>query len=168
MTDVIKFYIRENPYGFLSNFWRLTQKVDSDRGDFTEYYGVFSEVESYPTNEHYYQSMKAANSEISSWIASAPTAKLAMKAGRMLSPEETYVGWDRIKVFVMLKGLRAKFSDPSLKLMLDWTSNAILIEDSPTDMFWGGSLPGSQNMLGRLLMHVREENRTGERKEFKQ
>lgn len=153
---IIKFYIREEPYGFLSNFWRHKQHI---------YHAL--ECKSYPTNEHYYQSMKAYDPKTSSWIASAPTAKLAMKAGQMLTNEEIVPGWEKEKVYVMLKGLRNKFSDPSLKLMLSWTGNAILIEDSPTDMFWGGSLPGSQNMLGRLLMHVREENNNNKTKQFK-
>jgi len=85
-----------------------------------------------------------------------------MKAGRNLRPEETTWDWDQIKVDVMLRGLRAKFQNESLRLMLLWTGDAILKEDSPTDMFWGGTLLGSQNMLGKLLMQVREEIKQGD------
>ena len=150
MINEIKFYVREEPYGFLSNFWRQRQEV-----------GIYT----YPTNEHYYQSMKPKPAEfrIARWIAEAPTAKLAMQTGRLLNPDQIRPDWNQIKTTFMLTGLRAKFSNPNLALMLKWTGDAILIEDSPTDMFWGGSLPGSSNMLGKLLMHVREEineNRT--------
>lgn len=151
MTPEIKFYKRTDPYGFLSNFWRSEQRV-SDIGG----------TKTYKTNEHYYQSRKAARSDISIWIASAPKAWHAMKAGRNLRPEETTWDWDQIKVDVMLRGLRAKFQNESLRLMLLWTGDAILKEDSPTDMFWGGTLLGSQNMLGKLLMQVREEIKQGD------
>lgn len=148
MVKEIKFYIREEPYGFLSNFWRHEQKFGR---------------ETYPTNEHYYQSFKPypISVKLINWIASAPTAKLAMQVGRMLTPEQIRPDWEDIKVSVMLNGLRSKFRDPNLALMLKWTGDAILIEDSPTDMFWGGSLPGSANMLGKLLMHVRDEVKKG-------
>jgi len=46
-------------------------------------------------------------------------------------------------------------------LMLLWTGDALLIENSPTDLFWGGLLPASKNMLGKLLMQVRSEARFG-------
>ncbi len=149
----IRFYIREEPYGFLSNFWRSMQKVG---------------IRSYPTNEHFYQSMKARLPEIQHWIETAPTAKLAMSAGRSLTTKEIVGNWEHNKVSKMLVGLRAKFEDPNLRLMLDWTGDAILIEDSPTDMFWGGKLPNSKNMLGKLLMHVREENRKDSHIDFKE
>jgi ribA/ribD-fused uncharacterized protein len=142
--EVIKFYIREKPYGFLSNFWRHRQFIG----------GVY-----FDTNEHYYQSQKARREDVATWIKDAPTPTLAMVAGRTLSENEVAPNWETEKNDVMLRGLRAKFSDPSLKLMLDWTGDAILIEDSPTDMYWGGALTGSKNMLGQLLMEVRHENR---------
>lgn len=146
MTTEIKFYKRTDPYGFLSNFWRQEQTIYDIDGP-----------KKFKTNEHYYQSRKAARGDTAIWIASAPKAWHAMKAGRNLRPEETTWNWDNIKVDVMLRGLRAKFQNESLRLMLRWTGDAILKEDSPTDMFWGGTLPGSQNMLGKLLMQVREE-----------
>ena len=33
----------------------------------------------------------------------------------------------------------------------------MLIEDSPTDKFWGGNGNDSINMLGKLLMQIRSE-----------
>ena len=149
-NDVIKFYIREEPYGFLSNFWRAEQCITYNNED----------TICYPTNEHFYQSQKAKNVLTWAWIARAPNAWAAMKAGRELRPHEIVDNWESKKVHVMLTGLRAKFGsrfNVDLKNQLLETGDAILIEDSPTDMFWGGSLPGSQNMLGTLLMQVREE-----------
>jgi hypothetical protein len=145
MIQEIRFYIRENPYGFLSNFWRSEQK---------EGYAIFK------TNEHYYQSRKSKDFELRYWIANAPTAYAAMIAGRSLKPSEITEDWENKKVDVMRKGLISKFSqNVLLEQALLKTGDSILIEDSPTDMFWGGKLEGSKNMLGKLLMEVREELR---------
>jgi N-glycosidase YbiA len=146
MAETIKFYMREDPYGFLSNFWRHVQFNVS----------MYHRATAFATNEHWYQSQKARDEKTRNWIASAPTATLAMKAGRMLSPAEVREDWNEVKIAVMREGLLSKFSDPNLRLMLKWTGDALLIEDSPVDKFWGGSLPGSKNMLGILLMEVRD------------
>ncbi len=58
----------------------------------------------------------------------------------------------------MKNGLRAKFTQNSdLKEKLLATGNAVLHEDSPTDMIWGAK---GKDMLGKLLMQIREELRT--------
>ena len=57
----------------------------------------------------------------------------------------------------MRKALFLKFTQNSLaKSVLIDTGNAILKEDSKTDLFWGGALPNSKNRLGVLLMELRE------------
>jgi hypothetical protein len=147
MVEEIRFYLREEPYGFLSNFWR--EPVD---------FGWGGKPNIYQTNEHYYQSQKAKGYALREWIRIAPTAYAAMIAGRGLRPEEMIKDWETKKTEVMLEGLRKKFHyNNTLRYLLLWTGDAILIEDSPTDMFWGGALPGSKNMLGKLLMQVRDE-----------
>lgn len=160
MTEPICFYIREEPYGFLSNFERAPQVVD----------GVL-----YPTNEHFYQAMKSADPAISAWIAKAPTAWHAMKAGRALKERDIRPHWNGgqdteanstpVKLEVMLQGLRAKFSqNADLREQLLATGDAVLHE-SPKggfkDSFWGNTpkddgSPGDSH-LGRLLMQVRSE-----------
>src|SRR5713101_1070220 len=108
----IYFFIREEEYGFLSNFWRSKQDVE----------GII-----YPSNEHYYQSMKAHNVEVRAWIREAPSAWLAMKAGDSLRNKEISDGWDKEKFMIMKKGLLAKFSQNSdLKRMLLSTGNKSL------------------------------------------
>lgn len=40
--------------------------------------------------------------------------------------------------------------------------DSLLVEDSPNDYFWGRGISGEgKNMLGRLLMQVREELKQG-------
>ena len=167
-ANTIKFYIREDPYGFLSNFWRQDQTIITKGSNIFLAHEKFrklfhSEIimSEYPTNEHFYQACKAKDLEISKWIKNAPTPTLAMKAGRSLQKKEIRDDWEKVKVFIMKEGLRVKFANENLAIMLLWTGDAVLVEDSPTDMFWGGSLPGSKNMLGQLLMEVREEIRKG-------
>ncbi len=143
MTKEINFYSRKEEYGWLSNFYRSPQYVNMDSIE-------------YPSNEHFYQSQKTKDITIKKWIASAPNPFLAMKAGRSLRVgKELINNWNDIKVRIMLQGLRAKFNQSSeLKQKLLNTENAILHENSPTDMFWGKR---GQDILGKLLMEVREE-----------
>jgi len=155
----INFYLKDDEYGWLSNFWRCNQTVD----------GLI-----YPTNEHYYQSQKAAEVSEEMWIINAPLPYLAMCAGRSLREgKELREGWNvviyksfeeggdvniekTLKVKVMLKGLRAKFKNPELRKKLLATGDVSIHEDSPTDIFWGKK---GNDILGRLLMQVRDEIR---------
>ena len=139
--DEINFYSRKPLNGFLSNFHRCPQTVD----------GI-----EYPTNEHYFQSMKTDDLGIRNYVATRPSPFLAMCEGRGIPKKYFRKDWDEVKVDIMLKGLRAKFSDPHLRNRLLATGDAVLHEDSPTDMFWGKK---GKDMLGKLLMQVREEIR---------
>lgn len=149
MTQRISFFIREEPYGFLSNFDRTPFKVD----------GV-----EYPTNEHYYQSQKANTPEVAEYIRSAPHARIAMVLGRDIERNkylQKYMvdDWDEKKIPVMLKGLRAKFSTFPLRTWLLDTEDAILFENNPEDPFWSIGPDGNgASWLGRLLMQVRTES----------
>lgn len=141
----ILFYLRKEEYGWLSNFERSPQRVDGVK---------------YPTNEHYYQCMKTNSSLIRDFIRFAPNPHCAMISGRGLREHEIVKNWQVNKVQVMFWGLLAKFSQNSaLREKLIATGNATLHEDSPTDMFWG--IKG-KDMLGKLLMEVREKIKTYE------
>lgn len=142
--EQILFYLRKEDYGWLSNFERSSQRIDSV---------------TYPTNEHYYQAQKAADPRIRKWIMAAPTPHCAMIAGRGLRPKEIVKGWDGLKkVGIMYRGLKAKFSQNSvLRVRLIDTGEATLHEDSPTDKFWG--IKG-EDKLGQLLGLVREKMKT--------
>lgn len=145
----INFYFRKDKYGWLSNFERCDQVVD---------------MRMFPTNEHYYQSQKTIIASIRRWIAKAPNPYLAMCAGRSLRESNELVeNWESKKVKVMLRGLRAKFKDPILRARLLATGDAIIHEDSPTDVFWGKK---GKDMLGKLLMRVRAEIREEKRGGF--
>jgi len=148
MVDTIYFYRREDEYGWMSNFWRQSEFVN----------GIW-----YKTNEHYYQSQRTINPSVAKCIANAPHAWYAMILGRNLREKDMVKDWDSVKVGIMLTGLRAKFKNKILRDKLLNTGDAIIHENSHTDEFWGcGSEGKGKSMLGKLLMKVREEIRSGE------
>jgi ribA/ribD-fused uncharacterized protein len=97
----------------------------------------------------------------------APTAKDCKAIARHAQESDIKNGlnsihwqkWERIKVDVMRLTLEHKFSDPHLRQRLLDTGTDEIIEDSPDDSFWGGSLPGGLNTMGKLLMEHREKLR---------
>jgi ribA/ribD-fused uncharacterized protein len=89
--------------------------------------------------------------------------------GKQVSPFDSKA-WDSVKYDVVKTANRAKYGqNPELRKKLIDTGAAILAEASPKDMIWGIGLdvatasvtppsewPG-QNLLGRILMELREE-----------
>jgi ribA/ribD-fused uncharacterized protein len=69
--------------------------------------------------------------------------------------------WDSRRAAVMREGLRAKFTQhEDLRRLLLSTEDAKLVEHTERDDFWGDGGDGSgANMLGRLLMELRDELR---------
>lgn len=130
-----------------------------------EYVLVTIDGKTYATNEHYYQACKAtAWSDLDhEAIRRLPTPREAKNRGQTipLRPD-----WEEVKDDVMLKGLRAKFapgSDLAAKLLA--TGDAVLIEgNTHGDRYWGTVWDGTEwvgkNVLGKLLMQVRDELRT--------
>lgn len=161
MTEEIRFFIREEPYGFLSNFDRT--------GFLATAWGI---EWWYPTNEHYYQAQKANCREMHNYIKNAPHARVAMVLGRQLEHnkylKDKYMkkNWDEEKKKgVMLTGIRCKFASTTtypihLGTALLETGNAILHEDNPEDFYWAIADGTGISMLGKLLMQVREEIKT--------
>jgi ribA/ribD-fused uncharacterized protein len=91
------------------------------------------------------------------------TAKMRSKPHRGDSRPD----WDRVRVPIMKWCLRAKLASnwASFSDLLLQTGERPIVEDSRKDEFWGAK-PGSddcligQNVLGRLLMELREKLRT--------
>jgi ribA/ribD-fused uncharacterized protein len=121
---------------------------------------------SYPTVEHFYQAMKTPKDalDVRRSIAACRTAGQAKRLGRGvdLRPD-----WEFIKVDVMRGVLQQKFAPGTWwygKLMK--TGDEAIVEwNRWHDNFWGDctcdkckTIPG-QNLLGRLLMEIRENGR---------
>ena len=69
--------------------------------------------------------------------------------------------WDQVKRQVMKECVLAKFlQHKDLRDQLIATGDEVLIEDSPIDYYWGcGADDSGQNVLGQVLMEVRQELR---------
>jgi len=129
-------------YSFLSNFYPCQIRVGSDV---------------YSTLEHAYQASKTILPEEKELIKRAPTPGKAKKLGRNLTIRPD---WDNIKCEIMYSLLKEKFSDDKLKKMLLKTEAKELVEGNWWgDDYWGFSFKTKKgkNMLGKLLMQVREE-----------
>ena len=144
-SDDIKFYHQYNPYYEFTNFSQYPIQLDGKQ---------------WPTTEHYFQAQKFIGTPYEEAIRKQPNARGAFDMSRNPSVSHWRRGdWDRVKDDIMLKCLRAKFTQHKdlRKKLLD-TGERSLIEHTSNDSYWGDGGDGSgQNKLGRLLMRVRKE-----------
>lgn len=112
----------------------------------------------WPTAEHYFQAQKFAGTEHEEAIRQVRSPMVAARMGRSRQ-RPLRADWERVKDKVMLAGLRAKFAQhANIRAVLVGTGDALLVERTRKDRYWGDGGDGSgRNMLGKLLMQVREE-----------
>ena len=132
-------------YAFLSNYYpSVIPFTISD----TELYNA-------PTVEHYFQAMKCCSDEECFGILAAKTPGEAKRLGRKCILRKD---WEDIKVQVMRDALRKKFINTDLSKRLLSTGEHFLVEGNHwNDTFWGVCEGKGRNMLGYLLMEIREE-----------
>jgi ribA/ribD-fused uncharacterized protein len=120
--------------------------------------GIDGMPKTYAAGEHFYRSMKfyKTDPEWAEEIRKASTPAEAKSKGsstsHIISPN-----WDKNKDEVMRVCLKNKIRcNPNLRTKLIETGDAILIEDSPTDYYWGcGKTGAGKNMLSKLWMELR-------------
>lgn len=139
----LKFYSKTQENAYLSNF--------SPHGFVIN--GLY-----WPTVEHYFQAMKFPdNPEYQEKIRLAKSPGQAKTLGRTraisIRPD-----WEQVKDDIMRQAVKAKFdTHPPLKTDLIETGSEELIEDAPTDYYWGAGRTGTgKNRLGEILMETRE------------
>ena len=136
----------EGKYSFLSNFYQST---------------ITDGNLMFPTVEHMFQAAKTINMAEYEKIACARTPNEAKYLGRHCTIRKD---WEEVKEQVMYKALVEKFSIPELQKALLATGDEELIEGNYWhDNTWGDcycdhckDIKG-QNLLGKLLMQIREE-----------
>jgi N-glycosidase YbiA len=113
----------------------------------------------YPTSEHAYQAAKCVDPDGREAIRAA---RSPLQAKRLAN--ETYKAfkdpdWGSKKVAVVEAILRTKLSQhPEVREALEESGQEEIVENSPTDYFWGEGADGSgQNTLGKLWMKIRDE-----------
>lgn len=146
-SDISFYRSNEKPFGAFSNLFKRS---------------MIFEGREFPTAEHAYQAGKPRKDSVREWILSAPTPSLVAMAAHGLYTWDINPDWSRIKFDRMRDVLKAKFSQhEDLKELLISTGNARLVEVGRTDNVvnrtWGEVNGKGKNMLGILLMEVREE-----------
>ena len=145
-------------FGFLSHFHPAPILLDG---------------EVWPTVEHYYQAQKSPGPAYRQAIRAATTPGRAKRlaaqphAPRRISAKSWFrkngalprPDWHEVKLGIMRRADRAKFGQHAiLAEMLLATGNAELVEDSPSEPYWGIGPDGQgANWAGRVIMEVREE-----------
>lgn len=143
MPNNILFYSVGDDYGEFSNFAPYPISVDGKR---------------WPTSEHYFQAQKFKEAKHKEAIRKAHSPMAAARMGRDRK-KKLRRDWESIKVSVMKRALLAKFTQHmDLEALLLSTAEATLVEHTDQDRYWGDGGDGSgKNMLGRLLMQIRDE-----------
>ena len=141
----INFYHLNEPFGEFSNFARYPIRL---RG------------KTWPTSEHFFQAQKYAGTPREEEIRQAKTPSEAARLGRDRQVRLRR-DWESVKDAVMREAVLAKFTQhEDLRELLLSTGDATLVEHTENDSYWGDGGDGSgRNMLGRILMEVRDELR---------
>jgi ribA/ribD-fused uncharacterized protein len=140
--DQIKFYHEHQfPYGCFSNYFGAPVRV----------FG-----ETFPTGEHAFQSQKPAIREHREIVKRAKLASEAKSLGRKFPMRSD---WESVKDDIMYCVVKAKFSqNEDIQRILLSTGTAELTESTKNDSYWADGGDGTgRNMLGKILMRVREE-----------
>lgn len=118
--------------------------------------------EAFPTLEHAYQWSRVGPSPERDAIKNAPSPFAAWKIGQACKdrPDLQMEGFD--KVATMEELYRAKLAQhPELVEILRESGHRPIHKVFATDYFWGTGADGSgENIMGKLLMKLREELRT--------
>jgi ribA/ribD-fused uncharacterized protein len=150
MREISFYRANEKPYGAFSNLFRRS---------------VVFEGSEYPTAEHAYQAGKPRKESVREWLLAAPSASLLAMAAHGLYVWDVAPNWSKTKFDRMKRVLLAKYTQhEDLQDLLLSTGDARLVEvatvDNAVNRLWGEVNGVGKNMLGQLLMAVRDEIRT--------
>jgi ribA/ribD-fused uncharacterized protein len=145
---VINFYHLGQPYGEFSNFAPFP---------------IALKGKTWKTSEHYFQAQKYPGTPREEEVRMAKTPSEAAKLGRSRE-HPLRRDWESVKDNIMREAVRAKFTQHlELRAMLLATEDAKIVEHTENDSYWGDGGDGSgRNMLGQILMEIREELRQQE------
>ena len=144
----ICFYSTQDEYGCFSNFYAAPLVLQG---------------RTWPTSEHYFQAQKFAGTPREEVIRRSRSPSIAARMGRSrkyrMRPD-----WEQVKDAVMREAVLAKFTQhPDLRAVLLGTGEAVLVEHTERDAYWGDGGDGSgRNRLGQILMSVRAQLRDAE------
>lgn len=142
MPRVINFYSVNDDYGCFSNFAPYPIKLGGKK---------------WPTSEHYFQAQKFEDEQAEA-IRLAKSPMIAARMGRDRK-HKLRSDWESVKVSIMTKAVRAKFTQhDDIRATLLGSGNAKIVEHTENDSYWGDGGDGSgKNVLGQILMQIRSE-----------
>ena len=142
MSDINEF---SGNYRFLSNFHPAAVSFDD---------------QIYPSVEHAYQAAKTLDPEEREIIRNSTTPGMAKKLGKHVKLRSGWIS-EEVRERVMAELVWKKFSThPDLAQKLLDTGDANLIEGNTWgDTYWGVCRGVGENMLGEILMQVRQHLR---------
>jgi ribA/ribD-fused uncharacterized protein len=140
---IINFYSVSDDFGCFSNFSAHPMRIGGKL---------------WPTSEHYFQAQKFKEVEYREKIRKANSPMIAARMGRDRK-KPLRRDWESVKVGVMRDAVRAKFTQHAdIREILLSTGDAKIVEHTERDSYWGDGGDGSgKNMLGRILMEIRDE-----------
>lgn len=129
-------------YRWLSNFF---------------YVDIIYDGAEYPTVEHAYQAAKTLDPTEQEIIRKARTPAEARNLGRYVTIRKD---WGRVRVSVMRELLQQKFAVPEFRERLMATGDVIIVQGNYwNDTFWGVCQGKGRNVLGKLIMEIRDSIR---------
>lgn len=132
-------------YRWLSNFHRIP---------------IFWEGLTYPSTENAYQASKFTHPTFHLMFMDCSSGK-AKRISRKYK-EHIRSDWNDVRLNLMLKLNRIKFTNPELRQKLLDTGDDYLEETNTwNDTFWGVCDGKGQNQLGKILMQIRKEIKAG-------
>jgi hypothetical protein len=137
---------QDEPYGCFAN---------------TAAYGFDAEGTEWRTAEHFFQAHKYVGTADFDAIRNARSAMIAASMGNS-KKRQPRGDWEAVKDDIMRQAIRYKVrANPEVQERLLGTGNLEIINDDPKDDYWGVGEDGrGQNMLGKILMEVRESLRS--------
>eukprot|EP00347_Sterkiella_histriomuscorum_P005823 403355134 len=139
------------------NFYKSDDKETGHMSNFSRHQLEYKGKQ-WATSEHAFQVQKFYDDEIQERIRACKTPMLAAKLGRDRTLPRVD-NWDGVRNEIMFEILVAKFTqNENIKQKLLATGDAILVEHTANDDYWGDNGDGTgQNVLGKLLMRLREK-----------
>lgn len=136
-----------------------TKPIDKFRGDhlfLSNFYLIkvhFMGID-FPSSENAYQAAKCKHPKDREKFIKISAGE-AKKLGQNI---EIRKDWELVKLDIMEKVLKEKFSNPRLKYLLKLTKDSELIEGNWWgDRYWGVYHGEGENNLGKLLMKIRSD-----------
>ncbi len=145
-NNIIYIQSTQQENGFLNTFFKIEN-------------GFIVDGLSYNSSEHFFQSKKFEYSDPCYFetVRTSPSSNKAHQLGNTRNGGILRPDWDAVKFDVMYQANFEKFSqNEELRKMLIDTGDKKISQLSNNDKFWSVTPNGGKDLLGKILMNIRE------------